>query len=206
VEELLKAGAEVVVIEVDTTLEPALAEADIPHLIDDPATESALERAGIRRAKALLCAVDSDAVNVYITLTARAMNPGLIIIARASQPGSVDTLRRAGSDRVVPLYSVSGARMAALALQPAVLEFVDMVSVAPDLRIEELRIGDRSPLVSQTVRDMCEPHANVMVLAVRAPDGTVLVPPQAETVISNGDLLIILGPADALSSLAAKAG
>src|SRR3954454_23870858 len=153
VQELVAQGAGVVVVEVDPGREPAMVDAGVLYLLDDPMREDVLEQAGIERARGLLCAVDSDAANVYITLLARARNPDLFIIGRASSPESVEALRRAGSDRVVSPYRLSGTRMAALAFQPAMLEFVDMVSVAPNLRIEELVVGDRSPLAGATVRE-----------------------------------------------------
>jgi voltage-gated potassium channel len=206
VQELHAEGVEVVVVEPDVTKEPALIEAGIPYLIDDPTRENVLDQAGITRAKGLLCAVDSDAVNVYITLLARARNPGLFIIARASSAESVEALRRAGSDRVVSPYRLSGVRMASLALRPAVLEFVDMVSVAPDLRVEELVVGERSALAGATVREVCAPYDGVMILARRSPDGHLLVPPRADTGLAAGDLLIVVGPVDALGRLAERAG
>ena len=206
VEELLSQGADVVVVEVDPSLEPDLIEARVPYVLDDPTREDVLEQAGIARAKGLLCAVDSDAANVYITLLARARNPHLFIIGRASSPESVEALQRAGTDRVVSPYRLSGTRMAALALRPAMLEFVDMVSVAPDLRIEELIIGDHSPLAGVSVRDACAPYDGVMILGVRSADGSLLVPPRAETELAAGDLLIVVGPMDALGTLAERAG
>ncbi len=133
--------------------------------------------------------MDSDAVNVYITLTARALNPRLFIISRASSPESIDTLIRAGSDRVVSPYMVSGVRMARMALQPAVLEFVDMVNMAPDLRIEELLVAKGSSLAGRTAQEACSPHEGVMVLAVRNPLGGLLVPPRADTALHEGDVL-----------------
>jgi voltage-gated potassium channel len=206
VEELTSEGADVVVVEVNPALEPELDEAGVPYLIEDPTREEVLDAAGIMRARALLCAVDSDAVNVYITLLARARNPDLFIISRASSPESVEALRRAGSDRVVSPYRVSGTRMASLALRPAVLEFVDMVSVAPDLRVEEVVIAERSGLAGLTVREACAPYqSRVMVLAVRSPEGELLVPPRADTMLTAGDLLIILGPMTALEKLAEQA-
>src|SRR5688572_12729017 len=123
VEELAAQGAGVVVVEVDPSREAAMIEAGVLYLLDDPQKEDVLEQAGIERARGLLCAVDSDAANVYITLLARARNPDLFIIGRASSPESVEALRRAGSDRVVSPYRLSGTRMAALAFQPAMLEF-----------------------------------------------------------------------------------
>lgn len=205
VEELHGQGADVVVVEVDPAREPEMVAADVLYLLDDPTREEVLEQAGIARARGLLCAVDSDATNVYITLLARARNPDLFIIGRASSPESVEALRRAGSDRVVSPYRLSGTRMAALAFQPAVLEFVDMVSVAPDLRVEELVVGERSPLVGATVREAAGHYDGVMIMAVRSPDGTLLVPPRADTKLSAADLLIVVGPVDSLSDLAGKA-
>jgi voltage-gated potassium channel len=204
-EELARQGADVVVIEVQAGLEPMLVEAEVPYLLADPSEESVLEEAGIRRARGLLCAVDSDVVNVYITLSARALNPDLFILARASRPESVDKLRRAGADRVISPYTVSGVRMASMALQPAVLEFMDMVRVAPDLRIEELVVGDRSSLVSSTVRDACRHHEGLMMMAIRTPAGDVLVPPRADTVLGQGDVIIAVGRAAALTALAQEA-
>ena len=205
VEELLAQGADVVVVEVDPALEPEMIEAGVLYILDDPMKEDVLERAGIERARGLLCAVDSDASNVYITLLARARNPDLFIIGRASSPESVEALGRAGSDRVVSPYRLSGTRMAALAFQPAMLEFVDMVSVAPDLRIEELVLGERSPLAGATVREAASPYEGVMIMAVRSPDGNLVVPPRADTVLNAEDLLIVVGPVDALNDLAEKA-
>lgn len=205
VEDLTKQGADVVVIDVDPAREPDLEEAGVPYLIADPTQEEVLEQAGISRAKALLCAVDSDAANVYITLLARARNPDLFIIARASSPESVEALRRAGSNRVVSPYRLSGTRMAALALRPAVLEFVDMVSVSPDLRVEELVVGDHSSLAGVTVRDACAPYDGVFILAIRTADGQLVVPPRADTSLGAGDLLIAIGPMGALTKLAEQA-
>ena len=205
VEELLAQGADVVVVEGDPAREPDLVEAGALYVLDDPTREEVLEQAGIERARGLLCAVDSDAANVYITLLARARNPDLFIIGRASSPESVEALRRAGSDRVVSPYRLSGARMATLAYRPAMLEFVDMVSVAPDLRIEELVVGEHSSLAGATVREAAAPYEGVMILAVRSPDGGLLVPPRADTRLHAADLLIVIGPMDALGSLAERA-
>lgn len=203
--ELAGQGAPVVVIEAEPELEHLLAEADIPYLVGDPTEEAVLEEAGIHRARGLLCAVDSDAVNVYIVLTARALNPGLFIISRASSPQSVAKLTQAGSDRVVSPYVVSGVRMARMALQPAVVEFVDMVNMSPDLRIEELVVGKASRLAGRTVQAACAPYDGLMVLAVRSAAGELNLPPRADTVLGEADLLIAVGPAGALARLAVEA-
>ena len=205
-QELISQGAQVVVIEVKHELEEDIVDAGVPYILGDPTEDDVLEEAGITRAKGLLCAVDSDAINVYITLTARALNPGLFIISRASSPESVEKLRRAGSDRVISPYRVSGVRMASMALRPAMLEFVDMVSVAPDLRVEELLVREGSPIRGKTVRAVCAPFEGVMMLALRKRSGDLVVPPKADTVLDEGDVVIALGAAGPLGQLARDAG
>ena len=110
-----------------------------------PTEETALQQAGIQRPRGLLCAMDSDAANVFITLTARALNPALTIVARAANPASVDKLLRAGADHVVSPYDVSGRHMGVLALHPAIVDFLDMAKLAPGLRLEEIEVRSGSP-------------------------------------------------------------
>ena len=128
-----------------------MVEAGVPYLLDDPQKEDVLEQAGIERARGLLCAVDSDAANVYITLTARALNADLVIVARASNPTSIDTLVRAGADQVVSPYLLSGRRMAFLTRHPEVVDFLDLMSIVPDLRLEQILVRAGSVLDGTTV-------------------------------------------------------
>ncbi len=204
--ELTRQGQPVVVVESLEELEARLQEDGMTYIMGDPTEDAVLELAGIHRAKALLCAVDSDAVNVYITLTARSLNPSLFIVSRSSRPESVDKLRRAGSNRIISPYGLSGVRMASLAMQPAMIEFVDMISVAPDLRIEELVIGSGSPFAGREVRDVCRPYQGVMLLALKRPDGELLVPPRADSVLAEGDVVIAVGQVKVLNQLAEGAG
>jgi voltage-gated potassium channel len=175
---------------------------EVPHVVGDATDESALRAAGIERARALLCAVDSDAVNVYVTLTARALNPRLIVVARASNPESVDVLQRAGADRVVSPYVLSGRRMAFLSLRPSVVDFIESVTFAPDLRLEEIVVVPDSWLAGKALREVGAAHPGVRVLAVKRGDGGDLVAsPAADVTLAPGDLAVVLGPADALQTL-----
>jgi voltage-gated potassium channel len=200
--EFAQQGFSYVVIERQEALERLLVENGAPYIIGDPTEEAVLEQAGVRRAKGLVCAVDSDASNVYITLTARSLNPDLSIVARASAPQSVDQLSRAGADRVVSPYVLSGTRMASLASRPSVVEFVDMVTVAPDMRLEEIVVGPGTRLDGQTVGDARSSNADVRILAVKK-EGQELVPtPDRGLVIGAGDIVIALGPTKMLGTLA----
>jgi voltage-gated potassium channel len=103
---------------------------------------------------------------------------------------------------VISPYGLSGIRMASLSMQPAMIEFVDMVSVAPDLRIEELVIGAGSPFAGRAVRDVCRPYEGVMLLALKRPGGELLVPPRADSLLGEGDVVIAVGQIKTLNQLA----
>jgi voltage-gated potassium channel len=136
VAQLRGGGVPCLVVEAKPELTSLPEEDGVPYLTGDPTQEAVLRRAGVGQASGLVCAVDSDVVNVYFTLTARAMNPRLTIVARACDPESAGTLRRAGADQVVSPYDVSGSRMGVLAVHPEIVSFLDMVRVAPGWRLE----------------------------------------------------------------------
>jgi voltage-gated potassium channel len=201
--ELREQGIPYVVIDLDRSLGPALEAEGIPHLLADPTRESVLREAGVHRARGMIVAVDSDAVNVYVTLAARAMNPDLVIVARASNPESVATLERAGADRVVSPYDLSGRRMAFLSTRPAVVDFVDMVTVAPDLRLEEIIVRPGSSLDGRTVDEATSSRPGVMIVALKAREGELVASPDPATRLGAGDLVVALGPLGDLEALLA---
>lgn len=201
-EEFRRQNERYVVVEQQRRL-AELVEADgAPYLIADPTEEAVLRNAGIQRAKGLVCAVDSDAINVYITLTARSLNPKLSIVARAAAPESVAQLYRAGADRVVSPYTLSGNRMASLAAHPSVVEFFDLVTVAPDLRLEEIVVGPGSPLDGQTVGAVCAAREQMSILAVKKADAGLIASPTNDLGLAAGDLVVALGPVRTLSEVA----
>jgi len=201
-DEFEREGISYVVIDPDGEAVRSLEERGVPHLVSDATLESVLKVAGVERARGLICAIDSDAVNLYVTVAAHALNPALTIVARASRAESVSTLLRAGADRVVSPYALSGARMAFLSTRPAVVEFIDMVTLAPHLRLEEIYVRPGSALDGSRVRDARSAHVGATVLAVRK-EGAELVPsPDDGTMLEAGDLVVVMGAADALESLA----
>ena len=201
--QLIAAGEPVVLLETDERLREVLAGEGLPHLMADPSEEQVLIRAGVMRAKGLVCAVDSDAVNVYITLTARALNPALRIVARASRPESEPQLVRAGADRVVQPYALSGGHMAALALHPSVVDFFDVSRMGANLRIEEIQVTAGSSLDGQLIGEACSTSSQITALAVRRPSGEMLSPPSPTTRLAAGDLLLAFGHLDALAGIEA---
>ncbi len=168
-------------------------------VIGDAASDEVLHLAGIDHARALVSAVDSDERNVYIVLTARSLNPGLFIVARSSFPDSIPKLQRAGADRVVSPYTTTGRRMAALALQPAIVDVIDMVtSEGGSMAIEELVVpASTESLTAGELR-----RSGALLLAVRSAGGRLSVGPEDDAVLAAGDLLVVMGSPEQLTSLA----
>jgi voltage-gated potassium channel len=202
VAELRTEGVQVLVVEPKPELAELLEEHGVAHLPADPTEEAALHQAGIQRARGLLCAMDSDAANVFITLTARALNPALTIVARASNPASVDKLLRAGADHVVSPYDVSGRHMGVLALHPAIVDFLDMAKLAPGLRLEEIEVRGGSPLAGKGVGETRARYPDAQVLALKRPGSTEVVVPDHDTALVAGDLVLVLGPEQTLKAMA----
>jgi voltage-gated potassium channel len=201
-EELHRRNHTVVVIESKPELEPLLQEHGIPYVSGDPADETVLGQVGIERARGLICAVDSDAANVFITLTARALNPDLRIVARASEGASIDKLLRAGADEVVSPYGLTGRRMAVLAVQPSVLEVLDLLNLGWDIRLEEVAVRGGTHLDGLTIAEARARYAGVAILALKKPGSEVLANPGREVRLAPGDLIVALGPAEILNRMA----
>jgi voltage-gated potassium channel len=200
-EEFEREGVRYAVIDPDPEATQMLEGRDVPYLVADATLESVLVEAGVERARGLVCAIDSDAVNLYVTIAARALNPDLTIVARASRSESVSTLERAGADRVVSPYALSGSRMAFLSTRPAVVDFIDMVTVTPSFRLEEIHVQPGSPLDGARVRDASSEVGGATVLAIRKASAELVPSPDGSTLLEAGDLVVAMGDEEALGSL-----
>jgi voltage-gated potassium channel len=195
------AGQAVVVVDRD---EKRLAEVPYPTVMGDVTDDAVLEEAGIERARVLVAALNTDADNLYVTVSGRALRPDLFIIVRARTESSEPKLMRAGADRVVNPQRLGGERMAAFAMQPHVAEFVDVVmhDGSVEFRLEEFAVGPTSPLAGQTLRQThIRDTTGALVLAVRHQSGEFSTNPGPETRIAAGDILIAIGTPDQLSQL-----
>jgi voltage-gated potassium channel len=162
----------------------------------DASDDEVLKRAGILRARGLLTAVQTDAANVYITLSARALNPQLFIVARAATAEAEHKLTIAGANRVISPYILGGRSMAGHALRPAVMDFLDVLVHSDDLEmwLEEITVRADSALAETPIGGaQLHETAGITVLAVRRADGKMTVNPGADFVLHAGDTLIALG-------------
>jgi voltage-gated potassium channel len=185
-----------VVVEPLEEKEDDMIEDDVLYILEDPSLEPVLKSAGVERAKGLVCAVDSDATNVYIALIARSLNDDIFIVARASEPDSSARLYKAGADRVISPYVSSGRHMAHLAIRPEVVDYLDVASGdSRSLRLEEVEVDERSPLVNQTVGKV---SGKAHPLAIRHSNGEVEPHPDPQQRLHVGDLLVLLGEEEVL--------
>lgn len=183
---------------------------EVPHVLGEASDDDVLKAAGIERARALICALDTDADTVYATLTARALRPDLVIISRARTVDSKDKIVRAGATRAVNPQLIGGRRMASFALHADVAEFLDgvMHNDAVDHEFEQVRVPAESAFAGKKLseiemfRDMSVP-----VLAIRRPHkGTFVTNPPRSTVIEAGSTLILLASSEQIAAVHRAAG
>ena len=153
----------------------------------------------------LVAAVDSDADNVFVVLSARKLNPKVHIVARASSDESAAKLEIAGADRTLSPYAVGGRRLASLATQPLVVDFLDIVTRGEkgiEFRLEEFRVPEESFIADQTIGELrIGERTGAMTLAVRSKEGGFDTTPSAGDLLRAGDTLIVLGTREQITRL-----
>ncbi len=177
-------------------------------LLGDVADDEVLAQAGVIRASGLVAAVDSDADNVFVVLSARTANPNLHIVARTDSDESANKLKVAGADRTLSPYAVGGKRLARLAVHPSVVDYLDIVTHREqglEFRLEELQIADRSGAIRRRIGELrdIEAQAGARILAIRRGDRSFNVTPSEQDVVAPGDSLIVLGTPEQVSRMEA---
>jgi len=193
-----------IVVEQDVELCRQLEDSGYLYVHGDATRDEILLQAGIRHAKSLITAVTSDSANVYITLTARGLNPDLFILARASEEGAEIKLKRAGANKVVSPYTIGASRMAHALLRPSVVDFIEIATGDEDieLQLEEIRIASDSPLAGKTLlsSDIRKNHG-IIIVGIRKLNQKILFNPGSDTSIDASDILITLGERAAIKNL-----
>jgi voltage-gated potassium channel len=175
------------------------------HIEGDAASEEILKQAGIERARGLISAVDSDERSVYITLSARALNPSLFIISRGGRPDSTRRLELAGANRVISPYRMAGHRMAELAVHPALVDVLDTLHHGgSEIGVEEILVSPSTAALGKSLADasLLDP-SGAKVLALRRRDGTLHANPAGDLRLEEGDLIVALGTESQLVATAA---
>jgi voltage-gated potassium channel len=192
---------------VDSSADQVLAaqEAGYIAIQADATLDETLIKMGIAKATCLVAALPSDAENLYIILSAKTLNPGLRAIARASNEEAVLKLQRAGASMVISPYITGARRMAAAALRPQVLDFMDgiMTSSGGSFYMEEFLVNARTcPVAGLSLREAkLRSQSGALVLGVRRQDNELIVGPTGEAIIMGGDTLICMGTAEQLRTI-----
>ena len=192
---------------IDSELESVQKAQEIGYIVfqGDATLDDTLLKVGITKAICIVAALPSDAENLYTVLSAKTLNPDIRAIARASTEEAVQKLQRGGADAVISPYITGGKRMAAAALRPQILDFVDGMLSGTDrqLYMEEFLLdSDRCPFVGQSLqRAKLRSQSGALVLAIRRLDGKLIGGPTGDTVLMSGDTLICMGTAEQLRDL-----
>ena len=192
---------------IDSELESVQKAQEIGYIVfqGDATLDDTLLKVGVTKAICIVAALPSDAENLYTVLSAKTLNPGIRAIARASTEEAVQKLQRGGADAVISPYITGGKRMAAAALRPQILDFVDGMLSGTDrqLYMEEFLLdSDRCPFVGQSLQKAkLRSQSGALVLAIRRLDGKLIGGPTGDTVLMSGDTLICMGTAEQLRDL-----
>jgi voltage-gated potassium channel len=197
-------GLAFVIVEKNIEAPDKLDEDGYLYMKGDATLDETLLKAGIKRAKGLVSVVTSDTENVYITLTARGLNPDLYIMSRSGEEGSDIKLKRAGANKVVSPYTIGGNRMAQSILRPNVVDFIEIATGREhlELQMEEIAIPDHSAFVGETlVTSGFRKEIGVIIVGIKKAHGKMVFNPHSQTKIEDHDTLIVLGDPDAIHKL-----
>jgi voltage-gated potassium channel len=198
-------GVSFVVVEQDRETVEECVQKGYLVLLGEASDDHVLEEAGLRRARGLVAAVDSDAENVFVVLSARKLNPELHIVARAGSEESAAKLEIAGADRTLSPYAVGGRRLASLVTHPLVADFLDIVTRGEEgmeFRLEEFSVPKDSSIAEHTIGELrIGERTGAMILATHHGEGGFDTTPSASDRISGGDTLIVLGTREQVARL-----
>jgi len=168
------------------------------------AREDVLTLAGIDKARGMVVAVNSDAENVFIVLTARSLNESIYIVSRANYEDSEPKLLRAGANRTIEPYLIGGKRMVTMLMRPSVADFLDEVAHAGgmELVLEQIKILSGSFLDGKTIVESgIGANFGVTVLACRSALEKFHTPPGPNTLLVGDLSIIVLGTREQLKKL-----
>ena len=172
----------------------------------DATSEDVLQLVNIDRAKALATALPSDAENVFITLTARNLNPDIQIISRSERESSCSKLRQAGANKVVMPDRVGAQQMERMISRPSTADLVELFAEASHLEMEldELLVSERSPIVGKALGESnIKQEFNLLVLGIKDETGHFQFNPDPQVKIKNNDTLLVIGEVEDINRLKA---
>ena len=201
---LKRKAVDLVVIEKDQDVIPVMVEDKIFYISGDAGDEANLIKAGIQHAKGLIAVLATDTDNVFLVLTARQLNPDIYIMANASRNESKPKLLAAGANRVELPYDMGAVSMAQRIIRPTVTNFLNLALAQKrkDIQMEEIPVSSSSELVNVMLKDSgIRQQFNLIIIAVKKSDDSMLFNPSFEAVIESGDTVIAVGQEENLKEL-----
>lgn len=199
---LINTKREIVVVEKDAEKTAVLEEEGLVYLQGDATKDEVLQQAGIDKAWGMLVCTGDDSRNLFIVLSARALNSELYIVTRSVDADNERKMRRAGANRVVSPYQIGGQHMANIIIRPHVTDFFDVVTLdgGIELWVEELVIAPTSPLIGKTLADVnVRRETGVSIIAMWREGRSTI--PDAQTVLFAKDELIVIGTREQLAKM-----
>jgi voltage-gated potassium channel len=195
-QELDEDGIDFVVIEQDHDAIEAIISLKYLFIEEDATSEDALMAAGIMNARGLVTAVNSDANNVFITLTAKGLRPDIFVMARSSEEKNEEKLIKAGATRVVSPYLIGGRRMAHVLKRPTVVDFLDIATMGNHLGLimEEAEIGQESGFIGKNlIESRLRQEFGVIIVAIKKGSGQMVFNPAPTEKLAAGDVIVVIG-------------
>jgi voltage-gated potassium channel len=177
---------------------------DVLILRGDATQDQVLKEAGIEKARGLISVLPTDAENLFVVLTARGLNPGLLIVARAVDEDAERKLLRAGANKAISPYHIGGLRMAHTVLKPSVVDFIEFATKSGNigLQLQEINLQEGSRLIGSTLQE-CRigEDLGVIVVAIKQATGDTKFNPTFRSTLKARDTLIALGEISKLKKL-----
>lgn len=199
IREFVEDKAHVVLIDLDPANTEWAQEHGVAVIHENASADETLRQAGIERAVGLVACIGSDVQNVFVTLSARVLNPNLRIAARATDDEAAEKLRRAGATTVFTPYSYIGQRLAHALLRPHVTNLLDMAGAGRDgrgvdLEMRQVSITDGSQLAGKSIVEAgVRAEYGVIVLAVIKVGESMVFNPDPNTTLDPGDMIVVMG-------------
>ena len=214
-DQLTREEVPLVIIENEPERRDAAEERGLTVLMADATLDETLLDAGIHRCRSLVAALTSDAANLYVVLSARDLAPNCRLIARSDSVEAERKLRQAGADQVVSPYVAGGRTMAATALRPLAVSFMELLS-GSDCEVDEFQLSDDPRALGEIdgaslAELQLGRRSGAMVLALRQPSdglhnpfrdqdkGQLIANPGGDVRLAPGQLLVVMGSKEQLN-------
>lgn len=211
IQELILTKRQFVVVEpLQEKIEKLSLQEDILFVHGDPTEDSVLIQAGIEKAKGILLSLPSDEANLFVTITARSLNPDIRIVTKGIDVKSHKKMFKAGSNAVVSPEFIGGMRMVSEMIRPAVVTFLDMMLRDREevLRFEEIHVEKGSSFVGKTIAEsnIDKETGSLLVALRKANSDKYDFNPLKNTEIREGDVLVLIATPDVIRQIEKEAG